>query len=226
MHNIFFIQILYVCIIIEASPREEACSVTSVHTLAASGGSTANQRKAPMNILRTTAKTRVGLAVAALSLLGLAGVAAPANAATAPSAAPIALAATPEIAVSGASGPGSLGFVIRNEGTTTVPAGTKFTFQSNALFTIGLFGDTAIGQDWSIGALGSGNTVDFYLTNPLAPGQLRQLNLSLVAVSLLSQYSLTLTDPQITTVDTNLNNNTSRIRCLVNLFGLPACSVS
>lgn len=129
-----------------------------------------------------------------------------------------------EIAVSANTGAGTRAYVVRNDGDTVVPAGMQFTFHSAGFASIGLFGDSQIGQDWNIQALGSGYDTRVYLKNPLQPGQSVSFQLSTVEVSAFTQSTFTLTDPRIATIDTNLQNNSAGIRCLVVVLGLPACS--
>ncbi len=132
----------------------------------------------------------------------------------------------PEIVVKAQSGVGQRGFVVRNQGNTTVPAGTQFTFHSNRAVGIGLFGDPQIQEDWAIGVLGSGYDGDVYLKEPLLPGQSRTFLLSTVEVSAFSQWSFELSDPRTAALDTNYANNKAGIRCALVVLGLPACSVS
>ena len=110
----------------------------------------------------------------------------------------------PEIVVKAQSGVGQRGFVVRNQGNTTVPAGTQFTFHSNR-------------------AVGIGHV---YLKEPLLPGQSRTFLLSTVEVSAFSQWSFELSDPRTAALDTNYANNKAGIRCALVVLGLPACSVS
>lgn len=131
----------------------------------------------------------------------------------------------PEIVVTAQNGVGQRAFVVRNQGDTTVPAGTQFTFHSNRAVGIGLFGDPQLQEDWSIGVLGSGYDTNVYLKEPLLPGQSKTFLLSTVEVSAFSQYSFELTDPRTGSIDTNYANNKAGIRCALVVLGLPACSI-
>lgn len=171
----------------------------------------------------------VGLVAAVLcSLVGTASVANAAETKTAQATASAAPAPVrhPEIVVSAQTGVGQRGFVVRNQGNTTIPAGTQFTFHSNRAVGIGLFGDPQIQEDWAIGVLGSGYDGDVYLKEPLLPGQSTTFLLSTVEVSAFSQWSFELSDPRTATLDTNYANNKAGIRCALVVLGLPACSVS
>ncbi|MEH3068223.1 MAG: hypothetical protein PGN15_09310 [Aeromicrobium erythreum] len=132
----------------------------------------------------------------------------------------------PEIVVSAQTGVGQRAFVVRNQGNTTVPANTQFTFHSNRAVGIGLFGDPQIQEDWAIGVLGSGYDGNVYLKEPLLPGQSKTFKLSTVEVSAFSQWSFELSDPRTSSLDTNYANNSAGIRCALVVLGLPACSVA
>jgi len=159
-------------------------------------------------------KLTAGFAVAAVALSTFIGIAPAANAAV----------PYPEIAVDAQTGVLQRGFVVRNEGNTTIPANTQFTFHSNYFINVGLFGDPQIQQDWNIGVLGSGYDANVYLKEPLLPGQSKTFLLSTVEISAFSQYSFKLTDPNTAAIDTNYANNEAGIRCALVVLGLPACS--
>ncbi len=131
-----------------------------------------------------------------------------------------------EISVSASTGTGTRAYVVRNDGDSTTPAGTRFTFHSQGLISLGAFGDPQIGQDWNVQVLGSGYDANVYLKNPLLPGQSVSFALARVELSAFTESTFALTDSDLERIDSNYQNNDAAIRCLAVVFGLPFCSSS
>jgi hypothetical protein len=129
-----------------------------------------------------------------------------------------------EISVTASTGTGTRSYVVHNDGDQVTPAGTRFTFHSQGLISVGVFGDPQIGQDWKIEALGSGYDLNLYLKSPLLPGQSAEFALARVELSAFTQSTFALTDPGLDRIDTNYQNNQASIRCLAVVVGLPFCS--
>lgn len=132
----------------------------------------------------------------------------------------------PEVSVTAVTGVLNNGFIIEDVGNTNIPAGAEFTFSSAGAINVGLFGDPELNQQWDIGLFGSGNTVIIRLKDDLQPGESVTLQTARIALSAFQTYTLTLTDPNRDTFDTDPNNNSATISCGLNFFGLTACSAS
>lgn len=132
----------------------------------------------------------------------------------------------PEISVTAVTAGVSDGryFEIRNEGNTSIPAGTTFRFQSNGVVGIGLFADNEIGG-YQVHLLGSRNEATIRLTTDTVPGEVKRINLARVEVSAFTKYSLQLeAGPNFWNIDRNPNNNKASISCLLNAAVLSFCT--
>jgi len=133
----------------------------------------------------------------------------------------------PEISVT-ANAAGLVGdryFEIQNQGNTVVPVGTTLVYNSNGIISLGLFTDSEL-NGYETQLLGSGSSAQIRTTTPIYPGQSKRITLAKAELGALSNYSLELTGPNLSAIDTNYFNNKATIRCTLNAVLLQFCTAS